>query len=423
VLLAAGVESGLNRPFVSGSDSSQYASIGASLAHGGGYRDPVGLWPNSPATDRVPAWPIILSFGMRLAPNAPDEVVSRLTNIFCLALVGVFMGALCRKLGVRPLLCLLAGLYVSLSPILAYFALDGLSEISFILLVTAGLFLLFASRRFWYLGALLIGMGPLIRPNFVIVPVLFIALVVLLPAMRRRTVFSSGVLIRATLALILSMVPTIAWLLRNYTVTGRFPLLTTFYGEAYYGSNNDVTANDLEYWGGWTFPDAIPNETPKKVLAQHLPNDVALNDYYIHKGNQWVETHRAALPRLLLGKAVRSFALIPWDNSTSWRQWSALSSRMVLLLLVLVTIPFWWHAMNRYYLVFLLALGISHIVTTILIDGQVRYSFCFFELFALPCAAFGVDRWLQGRQAAAFARSCNSQPQTNPTHDSSAASG
>ena len=400
VLLKLGVMSALNRPFVSGTDSSQYASIAASVAHGGGYRDPVGLFPNNPATDRVPVWPLLLSVGMRIAPNARDELVSRLTNLLFLALAGVAMTALCRRLGARPLLCLLAGLYVALSPILLYVALGGLSEISFILLVTAGVALAFAGGRCVYLGAILIGLGPLVRPNFVIVPPLFVALAIGY-AFFRREPLPRATLIRMALALALSLAPTGVWLARNYALTGRFPLLTTFYGEAFYGSNNDGTATALEYWGGWVFPDYIPGETPKKDLAMRLKSDVALNDYYLAQGKAWMRSHWTAVPRLMLGKMVRSLALLPWSPSSPWQEWFAFSSRLPLFVLLLATIRLWWRAMDRNYMFFLAALGISHIMTTLLIDGQLRYSFCFFELFTIPCAALGLDRWLKNRGAPA----------------------
>jgi len=398
VLLWVGVESGIARPFVSGTDSSQYASIAASVAHGAGYRDPVGLFPMKPATDRVPAWPLLMSVGMRLAPDARDEVISRVTNLICLVLSGVFMGALCRKLGVRPWLCLLGGLFVIFSPILVYVALEGLSEISFILFVTAGVALVYAGGWYLYLGAILIGLGPLVRPNFVIVPVVFAALAWLLPS-TKPAALSRAMLVRVLIALCLTMVPTGLWLARNYAVTGRFPLLTTFYGEALYGSDNDGTATMLvEYWGGWVFPDYIPGETPKKELAKRLGNDVALNDYYVERGKEWVRTHPKQLPRLLLGKMVRSLALIPWTNSPTWQEWVAYDSRLFLLAVVLFTWKFWWPVMDRRYLLFLAAVAISHVITTILIDGQLRYSFCFFEIFTVPCAALGMDRWLARRR-------------------------
>lgn len=393
VPLLLALRSGLNVPFPAGGDGSRYAVIAASVAHGGGYKDPAGFWPTEPNYDRMPVWPLILSVGMAMAPNAIDEVVSRLTNVLCLALAGIAMGALCRGLGVRPLVCLITGLYISLSPILVYLALDGVSEISFILIVTAGLVFAFSGPRYLYPAALLIGLGPLVRTNFILVPLLFAAIVLLFPS-ARLTLLSRATMRRAVLAFCLTLLPAAIWIIRNYNVTGRFPLLSSAGGETFYGSNNEVTANTLSYWGSWTVIDGIPGEIRKVYLAKLLPSDLAISDYYYRRGREWVRNHPAALPRLLLGKLVRSFVPLPWTNSPSWQEYVAFLSRLVLQGIFLITIPFWWPVMNRQYLLFLAALGIAHLVTTLLFYGNVRFTFCFLEVFAAPCVAVGIDRWL-----------------------------
>lgn len=398
VLLVLAVESGLDTPFTS-SDARQYAGIGASIAHGGGYKDPVGFWPSEPAYDRMPVFPLILSIGMGVAPNALDEVVLRLTNVVCLALAGVAIGTLCRRLGVRPVLCLISGLYVLLSPIVIHLALEGFSEISFILIVSAGLAAAFSGPRYLYPAAVLIGLGPLVRTNFILVPLffaLFVTLASVFPSARRALIPRATVK-RAALALCLTLLPAAIWITRNYALTGRFPLLSSIGGETFYGANNERTASDLNFWGGWVFPDAIPGETPKAVLARRLPSDLALSDYYYSRGMAWIRNNVARLPRLVLGKIVRGFVPIPWANSPSPQEYMAFCSRLVLQVLFLITIPFWWPGMNRQYLLFLAALGISHLITTVLFFGLVRYTFCFLEVFTVPCVGFGIDRWLDRR--------------------------
>ena len=401
VLLVFAVKSGLDEPFVRGGDASQYAGIGASIAHGGGYKSPAGLWPTEPAYDRMPVWPFILSIGMRIAPNAIDEIVSRLTNVVCLALAGIAIAALCRRLGVRPVLCLISGLYVSLSPILISLALNGMSEIAFILIVSAGLALAFSAPRYLYPAAVLIGLGPLVRTNFILVPLLFATLALLFPS-ARRVLISRATVKLAAVALCLTLLPAGIWVTRNYALTGRFPLLSSIGGETFYGANNELTANTLNSWGGWTFPDAIPGETRKVVLAKSLGSDLAVSDYYYSRGMAWIRNHVNGLPRLVVGKIVRGFVPVPWTSSPLLQEYVAFCSRLVLQVLFLITIPFWWPGMNRQYLLFLAALGITHLITTVLYFGQVRYTFCFLEVFAVPCVAFGIDRWLdRHRQAGA----------------------
>ena len=185
VPLILAVKSDLEKPFLPGADAQQYVGIGASIAHGRGYKNPVGFWPTEPAYDRMPVWPVILSIGVAIAPNAIEEVVSRVTNVICLALAGVAMGALCRRFGICPVLCLLSGLYVSLSPILIYLALDGFSEISFILIVSTGLAFAFAVPLS-VPGGRPDRPRPSVRTNFILVPLFFAMLFLLLPFARRH---------------------------------------------------------------------------------------------------------------------------------------------------------------------------------------------------------------------------------------------
>jgi hypothetical protein len=393
VLLVFAVKSGLNRPFEPGGDASRYAVIAASVAHAGVYRDPTGYWPMQPAYDRMPAWPLILSIGMRIAPDAIDEVVSRLTNVVCLALAGIAMGTLCQRLGVRPILCIISGLYVSLSPVLIYLAIEGLSEISFVLIVTTGLACAFSGPRYLYPAALLIGLGALVRANFILVPLLFAALALLFPS-ARRALISRATVRRAALALCLALLPVGVWVTRNYALSGRFPLLSSGGGETFYGANNEITANTLSHWGYWVVVDAIPGETAKAILAKRFPNDIPLDDYYYSRGKEWVSNNVRVLPRLVVGKLVRSFVPVPWATSPSVLEYVAFCSRLALQVLFVITIPFWWPGMNRQYLLFLAALGVAHLITTVLFYGSVRFTFCFLEVFTVPCVAFGIDRWL-----------------------------
>jgi antibiotic biosynthesis monooxygenase (ABM) superfamily enzyme len=63
--------------------------------------------------------------------------------------------------------------------------------------------------------------------------------------------------------------------------------------------------------------------------------------------------------------------------------------------------------MNRQYLLFLAALGITHLITTVLFHGALRFTFCLLEVFAIPCVAFGIDRWLDRHRRRKPASACS----------------
>jgi len=391
-LLAMGAVSGFAKPFPPASDQAQYLGIGESIAQGKGYKDPESNWPNLPAYDRMPVWPAILSAALAIAPHARPETVSRLTNILCLVLAGISFGAFCRHLGIRPVLSLIGGLFLTLSPMLTYYALEGLSDISFVCIVGAALALASSGPRYIYPAALLLGLGPLVRTNFILVFLLFLGLVFLIPS--ARALVSQWNLRRAMIACALAFLPTGLWAIRNFSVTGRFPVLSSLEGETLYGANNDATANNLKDWGYWVVPDKIPGETPKNDLANRFSSALELNDYYHDKAVAWIRGHLTAMPRLVVGKMVRAATPVPWADFPARLEFAAFFSRFVADALILISLPFWWPRINRLYLTFLAAIAIGHLITTVVFYGSPRFGCCFFEVFFIPCIFFGMEQWL-----------------------------
>jgi hypothetical protein len=371
-------------------DAEQYLAIGRSLAAGNGYKDLMSPWPDLPDYSRMPGWPTLISTGLRIAPWARPETVSRFTNAVCLSLAGAFFCALSSRLGLASLLSVFTGLAVSLSPALVYLCVDGLSEVSFVMTLGIGLTAVLAGGRWIYLGALILGVGTLVRANFVLVPVVFFSFAIMFRS-ARETLMKRGNLTRALFCGFLVLFPAMFWVVRNGFITGRFPLLNTIEGETFYGANNELVAHNLEYWGYWVFPDDIPGETPKLELARQLGNDLALNDYYHRRGGAWVKMNLRFIPRLELGKFIRAFAPVPWTPLT----WSSLVffCRFLLYVFWSALLPFWWPRMNRTYLLFCLAMAVVHVITTAVYYGLYRFTHCYVEVFFVPCIAYGLQEW------------------------------
>ena len=392
ILSAATIKWGTTKSF--GTDAEQYLAIGHSLATGDGFKDPIGLWPSLPEYARMPGWPAIISVGLRLAPWAPPRAVSRFANVLCLSLVAAFFCAFSQRLGLKPVMSVLAGLAASLSPPLVFLSVEGLSEISFLMILAIGLTALLAGGRWIYLGASILGLAALVRTNFILVPFVFLGLALVLPS-ARETLLRRGNLIRVFACCALPLVPALFWAVRNEFITGRFPLLSSLEGEAFYGANNDLVARDLEHWGYWVIPDEIPGEVPKVELAERLGTDVALNDYYHRKGVAWVKANLRTLPRLELGKFIRAFAPIPWVPLTA--SYIVFFGRFLLYVFWFALLPFWWRSMNRTYLLFCLAMAVVHVITTAVYYGLYRFSHCYVEIFFVPSILYGIQQWLASR--------------------------
>jgi hypothetical protein len=379
---------GPSKKFFPGGDSEQYMSLGRSLASGRGYKDTVGPWPDRPACDRMPGWPALIALGVIVAPHVAPEAVVRFTNVFCLCIAGVFFCGVCRRLRAGPIFSALAALGVSLSPMMVSFMVAGISEISFVMIIAIGLTCILAEGSLLYIGAFILGTAALVRTNFVLVPVAFCGLALLSPSGRHSNRMN---LRRLCLACIIALVPSSLWVVRNAFVTHRFPVLSSIEGETLYGSNNDVVAGDLQYWGFWVVPDQIPGEIPKEQLARDLGSSLALSNYYHRQAISWIEANLRSLPRLELGKFVRAFVPIPWVPLTI--SYIAFFCRFILYVLCLALLRFWWPVIDRIYLLFCSAMLAVHIITTAIYYGSSRFTFCWVELFLLPCIALGLDRW------------------------------
>jgi len=214
---------------------------------------------------------------------------------------------------------------------------------------------------------------------------------------RKRRVWLSHSLNWARCAILcfLAMMPPGLWVLRNYSASGHFPVISALEGETLYGSNNDVVANDLGAWGYWIVPNAIPGETAKPVLGAILRDDVQLNDYYHDKAITWVRGHLSSIPRLVLGKFIRAFAPIPWVPLVP--SYVAFSARFLLYVFAALFLPFWWRGIDRRYLLALAGMTLVHLWTTAVYYGCFRFTHCFVEILLVPCIAVGVQQWLADR--------------------------
>jgi hypothetical protein len=387
---------GSRTKFRAGADEDQYLALARSLVAGNGYKNLVGPWPNLPDYSRMPGWPALISVGLHIAPGANSESVSKITNVFCLSLAAAFFCALSRRLGVNSVLSVSAGLVVALSPSLVYFSVDGLSEVSFVMVLAVGLTALLAGGPWIYLGAFVLGTATLMRTNFVLVPIVFLGLAFLFRA-SREILLKRRNLIPVSICCFLALVPALLWAVRNDLITGRFPMLSSIEGETLYGSNNDVVADTLEHWGYWVMPDEIPGERPKLELAQRLGSDLALNDYYHRKGVNWVKANLRSLPRLELGKFVRAFVPIPWVPLTV--SYVAFSYRFLLYVFWFALLPFWWPSMNRTYLLFCLAMAVVHVITTAVFYGLYRFTHCYVEVLLIPTIMYGAQQWWTARHS------------------------
>jgi hypothetical protein len=236
------------------------------------------------------------------------------------------------------------------------------------------------------------GLGCLVRANFVLW--LPFAAVVAAWAYRRvlGTAWIRAHALGVLAGVLLFAAPVAGWVLRNYAVSGRAPVISTLRGQTFYGGNNAVVADDLAYWGYWVFPNSIPGEPPMVELAKTM-SEVEVDRYYYGKGREFVKRHAFALPRLLLGKLVRGFVPVPWKPG--WGAYALAAFRLCLYAAALAGL--WWfgrRAGPAFAVVTLGAAGVA-LATVLAFYGYVRFTFVL-DPYLLPFAGMAVVELFRG---------------------------
>jgi hypothetical protein len=379
-----------NPKYSSDGDGPFYINIARNLAAGKGYVLGAGqtYYPDQPTMGRAPVWPVILSVPSRLAPGLSDLALLRGTAAWLNVATSLIL------FGITFLLCqdvrisMVAGAAYALYPVALALTAGGFSEIPYAFIASLGLLLILRGGSSAYFGALVFGLAPLVRSNFIVLPVM-VGLVALprlkMAATRKRFVAMA----------VLFWLPSSLWICRNYLVGGQFPVLSTIEGETLYGANNDFVNSNLSAWGYWVFPDEIPGETPKQVLAQTL-SERQMDVYYHRKGVAFLKAHWLQLPRLELGKLIRAFVPVPWVASPI--SYVVFLLRAVLYLGILLELRK-LRQMDSCYRLIVTGMFLALLVTVLIYYGTYRFTFCV-EIFLIPAVVIGVFSRIASRKKA-----------------------
>ena len=367
-------------------DGSFYLAIARSLAQRLQYLDPSSPWPNLPAMARLPAWPFFVSVFLRVTPGIDPHLVIRLSGALLNVLTAVILALLTERLFSSRRAAIVAGLFYALYPPPLYLMDLGLSESFFVFLTVLAAWCAVKNEKLWTVSALLFGVGCLVRSNFILMAAFF-PLVGWLRLRFAGRPLTLGHARRAALLVICFLLPSSLWVARNYAVSGHFPVLSAMRGETFYGAYNDIAANNLGLWGYWVYPPEIPGEIDKRVLAAGMSDEAVLDDYYFKKGKEYAITHKAALPRLVLGRLIRAYIPVPWVPAAADDAVAAL--RIALYVIFAATFSVWRRTSGPIFNVLLLTMTLVSVSGVVLFYGSPRFAFVL-EVFFVPCAAFGL---------------------------------
>jgi hypothetical protein len=383
IMANAAVLIGTNAKSNADGDSPFYISIARNLAAGKGYVLGDSFWPDKPTMGRAPVWPVLLSIPARLASGSDDLTLLRATAAFLNALSALLLFGITWILSRDQRVSIAAGIGYALYPVALALTAGGFSEIPYVFVAALGIFLLLRGGRTLYPGALILGFAPLVRSNFILLPVM--AALAAIAQLRHSGFPSARAWGKFAIIAALFWLPSGLWIVRNYAVSGEFPILSTIEGETLYGANNSSVASNLNVWGYWVFPNEIPGETVKKDLAQTM-SERQVDRYYHRKGMAFLKEHWFELPRLELGKLIRAFVPVPWV--AGWGSYGVFFFRAILYLGILLNIRT-LRRMDARYRIIVTGMFLVLLLTVLVYYGTYRFTFCV-EVFLLPAIATGL---------------------------------
>jgi hypothetical protein len=366
-------------------DGPYYIGLARSLASGRGYYLQQSFWPDRPNVARSPLWPAMLAVPALLFPHANDNAILRFTGAVLHAVSAALMVLLTFQLTGTVAGSTIAGFFMGLYPPASGLVSGGYSELAFLAVTLAGVILAFEGGKLVYAGILLAGTGVLARSNYFMLPAVLFAVTLLL---RPRTVWTRRSLLMWVICGALFCLPGTLWTVRNYAVSGYFPVLSAMEGETLYGGNNDRVANDLAVWGYWIMPNDVPGEETKEELAR-TRTELEVNRYYHDRGMEFIRDNWSAMPRLILGKLVRGFVPVPWVPLAA--SYIAFFFRACVYV-AFAAAWFLWRDRNWAYTYLLGAMFLLTLATTVIYYGTFRFTFCM-EPFLFPFIVAGVETW------------------------------
>lgn len=369
-------------------DPYYYLQLARSLAEGRGYVLSDSQWPTSPTMRQMPAWPFFVSIGLRLFPEAMPDIVMRIISLSINSLIAFGIYFITLTLFNRYLVGLTAGIAYAFYPSALILSYMGCSEVLFLLFVAGGvIFIILKPQRpvFKCFGFLLLGCSCLVRANFIVF-IIFMALISVWSWRMDRRHFPSRSILWMSFYVVLFLGPTFLWTLRNYTVCGHFPVVSTLRGHTFYGGNNQIVANSLDWWGYWIFPDAIPGEKTISELSETM-SEYEVDEYYFEKGKQYILENWFYMPRLLLGKIIRAYVPVPFKPT--WQTYIASLYRWFLYVGLIIGMLIGWRESNKVYRVCLISFALVNLLTVLVFWGYFRFAFVL-ETFLFPYFALGV---------------------------------
>jgi hypothetical protein len=363
-------------------DGPFYVGIARNLAAGRGYMLSY-FGVDKPTMGRAPVWPAMLSVPAWFAPGVDDSTLIRVTAACLNVANALLLFGIAWMLSRNHRISTAAGVGYALYPVALAITAGGFSEVPYVFVAALGTLLILRGGWALYPGALILGLSALVRSNFILLPVMAGLAALFMFGIRRAPW-------RFVAAAALFWLPAGLWIVRNYALSGEFPILSTIEGETLYGANNDYVNSNLAVWGYWVFPNQIPGETAKRDLAATM-TERQVDRYYHRKAITFLKQNWFGLPRLELGKLIRGFVPVPWVPK--WGSYCVFLFRAALYVAILLNLRT-LRSMEPVFRILVTGMFLVVLATSLIYYGTYRFTFCV-EVFLLPVVVIGIFRQVE----------------------------
>jgi hypothetical protein len=306
-------------------DGLSYLDVAESLAAGRGFQEPHAYWANGngdqgpdaikanwPSIMRPPLWPLIMSLPLALWRGANPALIAGLTGLLMHWLAAFGVGLIAWTLSGCRNRTIAAAVLVGLWPEAQPFIIGGISEPALAAVLVLGIVVIALGPGYVFAGALILSLLPLVKPVFAMFPVWIAAILIVDRFWRRRIdIAALGGGARLIAAGILFYLPLSVWMVRNYRITGDFPVIAGNDGNTLWGCYNPRVAILGDEFARWIHPDGIPGEVPVQQLARSM-SEWEISRYYYAQGVRFIKSHPGAALALMAGHLVRTFLPVGW---------------------------------------------------------------------------------------------------------------
>jgi 4-amino-4-deoxy-L-arabinose transferase-like glycosyltransferase len=319
-LVAAGtlqwyLDEKLQRDFLIEGDAKGYWALAQQIAKGGPYEI------NQPPRQvlRMPGFPALLASAIIVADRVRLPEKSFLVARFLLAIVGTLACFAVYLLGNELFdarVGTLAAAITAISPVMAGFSVEILSETMFALALVLSLWAMAKLRHahgkgptspaYWRAMAVgvSVALACYVRPSWLLAAPLF-ALLHLLTSSQRKRAFAESCFILLGLAVAIA-----PWTIRNHQVTGHWVTTTLWLGPSLYDGFNENATGDSDL----SFYD-------RDMLMAGGMSQYDVNRHYMQKAVRYALDHPGHAIELAFAKLWRFWK--PWPNAAQFDNWPA----------------------------------------------------------------------------------------------------